>query len=169
MKHARKPLAGDSVQNGNHQHKALRRGKACRERAALKRAVYRRRSAGLRLHLHEPHSLPEQIFLSFCGPQIRLSGHRRRRRDRINRGNFRKGIGNVSSRFVAVDSNILFLSAHKRTPSICHQAVSMLASFSSPSFFTACSRILNFWILPASFIGKPSTKSIYFGTLCLAM
>ena len=40
------------------------------------------------------------------------------------------------------------------------QAVSMPAAFCSFSFSMACSRILYLRILPAAFIGKPSTKSM---------
>lgn len=39
-------------------------------------------------------------------------------------------------------------------------AVTMLFAFCSPSFSTACSRILYFRILPAAFIGNSSTKSM---------
>lgn len=47
-------------------------------------------------------------------------------------------------------------------------AVSMPAAPSSPSSRVASSRILYLRILPAAFIGKASTKRIYFGTLCRA-
>jgi hypothetical protein len=38
------------------------------------------------------------------------------------------------------------------------QAMRMAASLWSPSSSTACSRIRNFWILPVTVIGKPSTS-----------
>ncbi len=47
-------------------------------------------------------------------------------------------------------------------------AVSIPAAFSSPSLCVASSRILYLRIFPAAFIGNACTKSIYFGTLCLA-
>ena len=49
------------------------------------------------------------------------------------------------------------------------QAVTILFAFSRPCLSTASSLILYLRILPAAFIGKPSTKSTYLGILCLAM
>ena len=50
-------------------------------------------------------------------------------------------------------------SEHKRaTPGRPTHAVRMPAAASSPSSSMAASRILNFWILPVTVIGKPSTN-----------
>ena len=61
----------------------------------------------------------------------------------------------------------------KKEPSVfkCKSiyAVTILLAFSSEWRSTASSLILYLRILPAAFIGKPSTKSTYLGTLCLAM
>lgn len=43
-------------------------------------------------------------------------------------------------------------------PSDVRQAIRTAASLWSPSSSTACSRIRNFWILPVTVIGKPSTS-----------
>ena len=102
MQHAGQALAGDTVQRGDHQHQALRGGKAGGQRAGLQCTVTGTAGARLGLHLNQTDSLAEDVLLTLGRPLISVLGHGTGRRDGIDGGNFRKGICHICRGFVAV-------------------------------------------------------------------
>ena len=109
VEHGGVPLTGDAVHGRDHQHEALGGRVARREGAGLRRAVNGRDGTGLRLHLHEPDALSEDVRLAVGGPHVGLPCHGRRRGDGVNGGDFGKGIGDVRRSLVTVHRHKGFL------------------------------------------------------------
>ena len=106
MQHARKPLTGDAVHQGQHQHQALRGSEADRQAARLQSAVHGTGRACLGLHLDQLYPLTKQVLFPVGGPDIGFDCHRGRRRNRIDRSNFGKSIRHIGAGFVTVYSHI---------------------------------------------------------------
>ena len=99
---ARKKLSGNAVERRNHQHQALRRSVARRERAALQTAVHGAAGAGLTLHFHQLDGVTEHVLHAVGGPDVYMLRHRAGRRDGINRCDLRKRITRVRGGLIAV-------------------------------------------------------------------
>ena len=108
LQDARKPLAGNTVHKRQHQHQALRGSKTHRQASGLQSAVHSARRTRFGLHLNELDPLPEQVLFPVRRPDIGFDRHRRRRRDRINRGDFSKRIRHVGAGLVSVHSHVFF-------------------------------------------------------------
>ena len=155
VQHDRQSLARYTVQHRYHQHQSLAGCKARGKGAGLRRAVHGCDGTRLRLHLHHRHRLAENVLPALGGPKVRMLRHGRRRRDGIDGCYLGKLICNSGGGFIAVQRN-------------CSLHFGNTDYLSSPYLATASSRILYLRILPAAFIGNPSTNSMYLGTLCLA-
>ncbi len=112
VKDTRQELAGDLVHIRNHEQHTLRRRVRRRERAALERTVKRPGRAAFGLHFHDADGVAENIFPPVRRPFIDGLGHRRRRRDGINRRHFRKRIGNIRRCRIAVHCFHVFQDEH---------------------------------------------------------
>ena len=84
MQHTGQTLAGNTVHRGDHQHEALRGGKAGGQRTGFQCAVASTAGTGLRLHLYQTDRLIKNVLLSFGRPLIGMLGHGRRRCNGIN-------------------------------------------------------------------------------------
>ena len=111
VKYAWKTFAGDSVHDGNHQQKPLRRRKTGRQGACFQRTVNRANRPGFRFHLYKGNCLTKEVFSPLGRPGVRLARHWGRRRNGINCRDFCKCVCNVSARFVAVHGCV-FLFLH---------------------------------------------------------
>ena len=71
-----KLLAGDLVDVGDHQKKALGSGIGRGQSTCCQRSVYSACCAGLGLHLSDLNGLSEQVLSSGCSPFISVLRHR---------------------------------------------------------------------------------------------
>ena len=99
---ARQQLAGDLIHIRDHQEQALRRRVGGRQRAGCERAVHGARRTGFGLHLRYADFTAEKILSAGSRILIGLISHDRRRRDRIDRSNVGKRIGNMRGSVVAI-------------------------------------------------------------------
>ena len=111
VEHARQQFAGDLIHIGDHQQQTLRRGERRRQGTALQRTVYGACGTGFGLHLDNFHRFAENIFATLCGPLVHEFGHGRRRRDGIDRRNFREHVCNMCRSVVTITSD-KFLFCH---------------------------------------------------------
>ena len=74
------------------------------ERALLERAVERAGGARLGLHLDDVGDLAPQVRPAGRRPVVAVLGHRRGRRDRVDRDHLAEGVGDPGRRLVAVDA-----------------------------------------------------------------
>ena len=102
VQHGGVPLARNAVHGGDHEHEALGGRVARGERAGLRRAVDGRDGAGLRLHLHQPDGLTEDVGPPVGGPHVGLARHGRGRGYGIDGGHFREGVGDIRRGLIAV-------------------------------------------------------------------
>ena len=102
MQHTGQTLTRDTVHRRDHQHQALRRGKAGGQRTGLQGAVAGTAGAGLGLHFHQTDRLAENVLAALGRPLIRMLRHRAGRRNGIDGSYFRKGICHICRRFVSV-------------------------------------------------------------------
>ena len=102
MEYARQQLACDFIHVRDHEKKALGCGVGRRQRTGGKAAVHGACGARLRLHLHDFYFRTEDVLHVSCGPYIDLIGHRAGRRDRVNAGNFRKGVAYMRRSGIAI-------------------------------------------------------------------
>ena len=89
----RRQLAGDLEHVGDHQEQALRRRERRRQGTLLERAVEGARRARLGLHLDDVRDLAPQVRPAGSGPVVAVLGHRRGRRDRVDRDHLADGVG----------------------------------------------------------------------------
>ena len=111
VEHARQQFAGDLIHIGDHQQQTLRRGERRRQGTALQRTVHGACGTGFGLHLDNFHRFAENIFATLCGPLVHEFGHGRRRRDGIDRRNFREHVCNMCRSVVTITSD-KFLFCH---------------------------------------------------------
>ena len=102
VQHAGQTLARDTVHRRDHQHQALRRGKAGGQRTGLQGAVAGAAGAGFGLHLHQTDRLAENVLAALGRPLIRMLRHGAGRRNGIDGSNFGEGICHICRRLVAV-------------------------------------------------------------------
>ena len=107
----REQLTRDLVHIRNHQQQTLRRGERRGECAALQRSVNGTRRTGLGLHLDNLHRFAEDVLAPLRRPLVHEFGHRRRRRDGIDRGDLREHVSHVSRCIVTITSDE-FLFCH---------------------------------------------------------
>ncbi len=106
-------FARDLIHIGDHQEQALARGVSGGKRTCHEGAVHSARRAAFGLHLRQTELLPEHIHATLRRPFVGDLSHRRGRRDRIDRRNFREGIRNVARRSITVNS---LFETHKVPP-----------------------------------------------------
>ena len=100
-------FARDLIHVGDHEQKPLAGGVSGGQCAGGERAVHRARGAAFRLHFGKAQLLAEHVH-SACGrPFVRNFRHGRRRGDRVDRRDFREGIGDVAGGCIAVDRHLL--------------------------------------------------------------
>jgi len=92
------------MQHRDHKHEALRSGERRAKAARFGGTVNGADSAGLRLHFNELNGLAEKIFTAVSRPGVNVFRHRGRRRNRINRSDFRKGIRYIGGCLITVHS-----------------------------------------------------------------
>ena len=102
MDHRRRQLAGDLEHVGDHQKQALRGREGGRQRALLECPVEGSGRTGLGLHLDDVGHLAPQIGPTCGGPIVAMLRHGGSGGDRVDRDDFADGIGDASSRLVAV-------------------------------------------------------------------
>ena len=102
VQHSGLELARYPVQVGHHQQQALRGGEGRGQGACRQRAVDRAGGATLRLHLGHLDLLAEKIFAARSRPVIHQLGHDRRGGDGEDGRHFRKGVGHMGGRRVAI-------------------------------------------------------------------
>ena len=115
VEHAGQLLRRDLVHVRDHQQKTLRRGVRRGQSAGAEGAVHRAGSTGLRLHLRDLDSRAEDVLQASRGPLVDKVGHRGRRGDGVDAGDFGKRIGYVSRGIVAVH-RFEFTSQNKLPP-----------------------------------------------------
>ena len=111
VEHARQQFAGDLIHIGDHQQQTLRRGERRRQGTALQRTVHGACGTGFGLHLDNFHRFAENILATLGGPLVHEFGHGRRRRDGIDRRNFREHVCNMCRSVVTITSD-KFLFCH---------------------------------------------------------
>ena len=112
--HRRGQLSGDLEHVRNHQQQPLRRRERRRQRAPLQRAVKRAGRAAFRLHLHDlGHNAPT-VRSARRRPVVAVLGHRRRRRDRIDRDHLAQRVRHSCRGLVAIHA--LELLIHRSLP-----------------------------------------------------
>ena len=102
MDHAGQLASGNLVHVGDHQQQALGCGKRSRQGAGSQGSVDCAGRTAFGLHLGHTDRLAEQIQPAVGGPFVHTFCHDRRRRDRINRGDFGKRISDMGSSRIAV-------------------------------------------------------------------
>ena len=112
MDNTGKKFTGDLVHIGDHEEQTLGSGVSCGERTCCQRAVDCTGCAALGLHLDDLNGLSENIFLAFGSPFVGYFRHRGGRSDRINSGNFRKGIRYRSRSGVTVHRKLGSFDCH---------------------------------------------------------
>ncbi len=126
MQNTGKQLAAEAVQGRDHQHQPLRSGIRRSEGPGLQSAMHSAGCPALAFHLYQTDRLAEKVLLSVRGPDIHMLRHRRRRRDRVNGGNFRKRIRNICGSFISVHGFGLSFHCHPYSSCILlpnHRAV----------------------------------------------
>ena len=114
VKHARQQFAGDFIHVGNHKQQTLGSGEGRRQGAGLQGTVHRAGGAAFRLHLRDPHGLPEDVLPALGAPLVHMLGHGGGRRNRENRRDIGEPVGNVGRRVVPVHG---FHFSHAVNPS----------------------------------------------------
>ena len=102
VQHARQQLAGHFIHIGDHQQQTLGGGEGGGQGAGRKGAVHSAGSAGLRLHLHQPHRVAEDVLLAAGSPFVAVLRHGRAGRDGVDGCRFGESVGCPGRRFVAV-------------------------------------------------------------------
>ena len=107
-------LAGDLVHVRDHQQQALRSGVGGGQSAGGDGTVNSAGRAALGLPFSDLNGLAEDVLQTVSGPFVGQLCHDRRRGDRVDRGDFRKGIGYGGGSSIAVHgfqftSHVLFL------------------------------------------------------------
>ena len=107
VNHCGSQLPGDLEHVGYHQQQALRRGESGGQSPLLQRTVQSAGRAGFRLHLDDVGHLAPEVLFAGRRPVVGVLAHRGRRRDRVDRDHFRKGVCDAGSSLVAVDADPL--------------------------------------------------------------
>ena len=102
VEHTGQQLAGDLVHVGDHQQQALGSGVGGGQGARVQGAVNRTGRAGFSLHFLHLDGGAENVFAPLGSPLIDIVGHRARRGDGIDRGDFGEGVGYMGGRIIAV-------------------------------------------------------------------
>ena len=102
VEHARQQFAGDFIHVGNHEQQTLGSGEGRRQGAGLQGTVHRAGGAAFRLHLRDPHGLPEDVLPALGAPFIHMLSHGGGRSNREYRRDIGESVGNVSRRVVPV-------------------------------------------------------------------
>ena len=108
VEYARQQFARNLVHVGNHQQQTLRCGEGRGQSAALERSVDRTGSTSLRLHFNNLYGLTEDVLASLGGPLVDEFSHCGRRRNGVNRRNFREHIRDMRRSVVTVTCNEFF-------------------------------------------------------------
>ena len=116
VEHAGQQLTGDLVHIRDHEEQTLRSGVGGGQRTGIQRAVNGTRSTSLGLHLLDLNGSTEDVFDALCRPLVNIVCHRAGRRDRIDTGDFREGVGDICRSIVAVHRLLLTNDSHKNVP-----------------------------------------------------
>ncbi len=113
MEHAGQQLTGDLVHIRDHEEQTLRSGVGGGQSACIQGAVDRTCRTCLRLHLLDLDGRTEDVFHTLSRPLIDIVCHRAGRRDRVDTGDFREGVGDPCRSIVAVHRLLLTNDSHK--------------------------------------------------------
>ena len=123
VEYAGQQLTGNLVHIRDHQEKALRSGVGGGQCTGIQGAVNRTRSTCLRLHLLNLNGCTKDVLDTLCGPLVNVVCHRAGRRDRIDTGDFREGVGHICSSIVAVHRLLLTNDSHKNVPPLLYNSI----------------------------------------------
>ena len=108
MENRRGEFTRNLVHIRNHQEKALRCRKGGRQSSRLKCSVHRSCGTAFGLHFKHAGNLAPDILFTCRTPVVRMLGHRARRGNRIDSGDFAYLKSYVGGGFVTVNGNHLF-------------------------------------------------------------
>ena len=97
VENARQQFAGNLEHIAEHDHHALGGRESRREGTGIQSTVHRAGSTFFRLHFLNLYGSAKQVFTAMSSPFINVFSHRRRRRDREDGCQFRKGIGDMGA------------------------------------------------------------------------
>ena len=106
MEHSRGQLAADLVHVRDHQQQTLGSGEGGRQGAGGQGSVHSAGRAGFRLHLGNPHGLPEQVFPVMSGPFIRHFRHGGRRSDGVDGCHIAESVRDMADGGIAVNGDL---------------------------------------------------------------
>ena len=113
VNYVRKELTGDLVHVRDHEKESLRCGVGLGGRGCSERTVNGACGTCLGLHLHDLYAVAEDVSRALTEdvligrrPCVGDFGHRRGRRDRVDRGNLRERIADVRGGCISVHGNL---------------------------------------------------------------
>ena len=116
MEHPGQPLPSDLIEVGDHQQQALGGGEGGGQRPGGQGPVDRAGGAALRLHLHHPHRLAEDVLPVLVGPLVHMFRHGGGGGDGVDRRHLGVGIGHVACCRVGVHTLKRPVVAHFAAP-----------------------------------------------------